>query len=506
MNPDDKSSMWLADAPSAAPTTPPSPGEPTGRVDVVVVGAGLAGLCTAMACVEDGASVVLLDAGRIAGRTTGHSTAKLTVLHGLVYDRLAREKGRETAAAYAASNVAALARLRNWISTLHIDCDLVDAPAYTCAATFDGLPAVEAEVAAATEAGLAVQFVDRTELTLPVAGAIALAEQAHFNPIAFASGLAEELRRRGVTIIEQCRVTQVEESAGGCLVRAAGLEIACDSAVITTHLPVADPALLAGRVRPERSYVVAGPTRHGSPPAGMYLAHDAGWSVRPASSPDGPVLLVGGEGHAMTDHVEGDSHYTALRTFAVDQLGVDVRHQWSAFDYATTDGLPFIGRLAPRSERRFVATGFHKWGMTTSVVAATIISDALAGRANPHRMVFDATRLLPTVNRELARNGAHVAANFIGERIKARPQRAGTPAPGEGLVVRRGIKTLAVACSRDGEVHTLDAACTHLGCIVKFNRAEQTWDCPCHGSRFGLDGSVLDGPATAALRPHPDER
>jgi len=179
---------------------------------------------------------------------------------------------------------------------------------------------------------------------------------------------------------------------------------------------------------------------------------------------------------------------------------VDVRHQWSAFDYATTDGVPFIGRLAPRSHRRFVATGFHKWGMTTSMVAATIISDALAGRHNPHGDVFDATRILPTITRDLAHNTAKVAGHFVGDRIKARPQHAKTLASGEGFIVRRGTKTLAVARDRSGEIYTLAAACTHLGCIVEFNRAEQTWDCPCHGSRFQLDGTVLDGPAKSPLQ------
>lgn len=499
MNHSGKTSIWLAGAGrrSATQATVDLPD----RVDVVIVGAGLAGLCTAMACHHDGATVAVIDAGPIAGRTTGHSTAKLTALHGLTYDRLTREKGEETAAAYALANLAALDRLRQWIRTMRIDCDLVEATAYTCAATSGGVSAVEAEVVAASRAGLPVEYVDRTELTLPVAGAIALARQGHFNPVAFAFGLAERLRSGGAHVLEHSLVTDIEETSSGCVVRGPGLEIACDAAVITTHLPIVDPGFLAGRVRPERSYVVAGPVAAGLPPTGMYLAHDAGWSMRPGSSAHGPTLLVGGEGHSMTDHVDGDSHYAELRTFATDQLGVDVRYQWSAFDYATTDGLPFIGRLAPHSHRRYVATGFGKWGMTNSMVAGTLISDAIAGRDNPHRSIFDATRILPTITRDLVRNTAEVAARFIGDRLKARPQPDHTPGPGEGILVRKGTKTLAVARDRSGELHTVNAACTHLGCIVAFNHAEQTWDCPCHGSRFTIAGTVLDGPAKSPLQP-----
>lgn len=490
-------SIWLTDA---GPNDP----EPDrlllpARVDVVVIGAGLAGLCTAVACLQDGATVAVLDAGRVAGRTTGHSTAKLTALHGLVYDRLSRTKGHETAAGYASANSEALLRLRRWVERFGIDCDLVEATAYTCAATQRGVAAVEAETEAARSAGLPVEYVDRCELSIPVAGAVALGGQAHFDPVAFADGLVAHLRRRGAHVVEWARVSDVEETASGCLVSGDRVEIACDAAVVATHLPVVDPGFLATRVRPERSYVVAGPTTDQAPPRGMYLAHDAGWSVRPASSAGGPVLLVGGEGHSMLDHVAGGDHYAALRAFAEERLAVEVSHQWSAFDYVTTDGVPFIGRLAPGSSRRYVATGFHKWGMTTSMVAATIVSDALAGRDNRHREIFDSTRVLATVTRDLVTNAARVTTRFVGDRVAAQRRADRAPAPGEGLVVRRGGKTLAIACDRAGVVHTLGAACTHLGCIVSFNQVEQTWDCPCHGSRFALDGHVLDGPATSPL-------
>ena len=149
------------------------------------------------------------------------------------------------------------------------------------------------------------------------------------------------------------------------------------------------------------------------------------------------MLLVGGEGHSMTDHVEGTEHYEALEAFARDRVGIDVQHRWSAFDYMTTDGVPFIGRLAPGSKRRFTATGFRKWGMTTGMVSAMIISDLIAGRENPYHETFDATRILPTVTRDLVRNTAKVAVRFVGDRISAR--RADDPAGADDdLGVRPG--------------------------------------------------------------------
>jgi glycine/D-amino acid oxidase-like deaminating enzyme/nitrite reductase/ring-hydroxylating ferredoxin subunit len=510
VDPTDPTSMWLTTATPDSPLLERAGGPPGPKVDVVVVGAGLAGLCTAVLCLQSGATVAVVEAGRVAGRTTGHSTAKLTALHGLTYAQLARGKGAEAAAAYAAANVDAMTKLRAHIAATKIHCDLVHATAYTCAATADGVRAVEEEAEAARTAGLDVEVMHTTELTLPVERAVALGGQAHFDPVALARGLVEQLRAGGAHVVEHQRITDIEESPEGCVVRGPGFELRSDAVVVTTHLPIVDPAFLAGRIKPERSYVVSGPVETATMPTGMYLAHDAGWSVRPwhpTGSSDvgrsGGMLLVGGEGHPMTDHVEGAPHYERLRAFARDRLGVDVRHQWSAFDYTTTDGVPFIGRLSPGSQRRYTATGFHKWGMSTSMVAAMIISDSIAGRPNPYSDTFDSTRILPTVSRDLFHNNARVAARFFGDRFRARSAPDDLPDRGEGVVVRRGGERLAISRDHDGVVRAVRAACTHLGCIVQFNGAEQTWDCPCHGSRFGLDGAVIDGPASEPLAMEP---
>jgi nitrite reductase/ring-hydroxylating ferredoxin subunit len=202
----------------------------------------------------------------------------------------------------------------------------------------------------------------------------------------------------------------------------------------------------------------------------------------------------------MIDEGSAAEHYHRLTSWATDRLGIDVHHRWSAFDYAPVDGLPFIGRLAPGSHRRFVATGFRKWGLTTSMVAAAIIADEIAGRTHDAAELFDATRQVSTVGRDIVTNNAKLAVRFIGDRIRTRSEGADDVDPGAGQVVRRGRRMVAMARTADGVQHTLDARCTHLGCVVKFNDAEQTWDCPCHGSRFALDGTVLDGPASQRLR------
>jgi glycine/D-amino acid oxidase-like deaminating enzyme/nitrite reductase/ring-hydroxylating ferredoxin subunit len=495
-------SYWLDHAPTTARRSRSAPGDDDvirmQGIDVLVVGGGMAGVCTAMHLHERGASVALVEAGEIGGRTTGHTTAKITALHGAVYHTLRSGRDHDVAVAYASANRRAVTDLRSLIERHDIDCDLTEATAYTCASTAEGVVRVEAEAEAAGAAGLPVRLTTETDLPWEVDLAVALDGEAHFHPVRFVRGAVERLRAASVPVVEGVRVLRIDEDRHGCTVRLEGdRTLRVGRVVQTTHLPVTDPAFLAARVRPERSYVVAGPAPR--VPAGMYLSTDQGWSVRPA--PGRPAtVLVGGEGHPMVEDVSSEERYERLFGFATDTLSVDVTHRWSAFDYAPVDGLPFIGRLTPRSHRRFVATGFHKWGMSFAMVSARILGDLLDGTPNDHADVFDATRVVRTIGVDIVRNNAEVAVRFVGDRLAAIE-----PAPdlraGEGSVTLVGRHPVAISRDTSGTLRSVRATCPHMGCVVKFNDGDQTWDCPCHGSRFALDGSVLDGPATDPLEP-----
>jgi glycine/D-amino acid oxidase-like deaminating enzyme/nitrite reductase/ring-hydroxylating ferredoxin subunit len=384
------------------------------------------------------------------------------------------------------------------IGDLGIDCDAVDAPAYTCVE--DDVEMLEKEYAAALACGLPVSWEVPTELPFPIAGAVMLADQLQIDPVKLCRGVVTRLRALGTSVFEGVRVTGVHEDADSCVVEGPGFAARCDVAVIATHLPIVDPALLAGRTTPVRSYVVACQGTADSP-KGMYLAADAGWSVRSAGA-DRRTVLIGGEGHSVLDSVDSGPHLERLEAWTRDRFGMKVSHRWSAFDYRSVDGLPFVGALAPGSERRYVATGFGKWGMSMSAVAADVIADRIGGRTTPATELFDATRLLETLSRAAVKHNVKVSKRFIGDRIRpshSDVQDANELQPGTGVVVRRGTSWLALSRGLDGSTHCVDAACTHLGCIVAFNAGEQTWDCPCHGSRFTLEGQVLDGPARDPL-------
>ena len=480
--------------------------------DVAVIGGGLAGVLTALRVAERGARVALFEARTVASRTTGHSTAKVTALHGSIYHRLISGKDLETATRYGHANLRAVEEIRTLIDDLDIECDAVTATALTCAER--DLQLVEREFEAATACGLPVTWTVPTELPFSVVGAVTMADQLRIDPVRLVDGLVTRLRTLGASVYEGIRINAVDEDRDGCTIGGPGFSVRATYAVLATHLPVIDPALIAGRSTPARSYVVAG--RVAEPPEGMYLAADEGWSVRatgPAVPPptrrttqprriaQSPNVIIGGEGHEMLDGVDSAPHLERLERWAVDRYGLEVSHRWSAYDYQSVDGLPYVGRLAPGSHRRFVATGFGKWGMSMSMVAADVIADLIDGRENPTAEILDASRLLPTMGRKVVKNNVKVAKRFVGDRAAALLAPSARLAPGTGVVVRRGTALVAMACDTDGRTHMVDAACTHLGCVVSFNSGEQTWDCPCHGSRFTLDGEVLDGPARDPLPP-----
>lgn len=433
------------------------------RPDIVVIGAGLAGLLCAERLSRDGRRVLVLEARRVAARTTGHSTAKVTALQGTRLQRIQAARGRDAAAIYAGASADAVHRLRSLVQEHRIECDWTNATAYTVAAGEQGVAEVERELSAATIAGLPVHTSDVGELPFPVAAAIGLDAQAHIDPVKLCEALVHVLAERGSSVVEGVRVRGVEETKDCCNVGLDEGMIVADVAVLATHLPVSDPALLAARVKPGRSHVVAGPPGDDIRIEGMYLAADAGWSIRPASE---GRLLAGGEDHPVGDMPDERRCTDRLRQWASTQLGIHPEAEWSAFDYTTTDDLPFIGRLQGGHDRRYVATGFAKWGMSTSMLAAEVIGAAIDGLEHPAAPVMDPHRPATLLRSDAVKNNVRVVGHFVGDRLSRRTR----------------------------------PTCTHLGCKVVANDAEGTWDCPCHGSRFTADGAVLDGPATRPLR------
>ena len=497
--PESNVSYWVATAPETG--FPPYRGDDL-KVDVAVLGGGITGLTTAMLLRQAGASVAVVEAGRVACGVTGYTTAKITSLHGLVYAKLASSFGQEGARVYGEANQEGLALIERLVEQLGIDCDFERLPAFTYTEDPRRVSAVEEEVAAAKQAGLPASFATEIGLPFPVEGAARLERQAQFHPRRFCVGLAEAIDGDGGRVFEQTRALDLRLGFP-CTVKTSHGSLRATHVVLATQLPFYDPAGLFARTSPSRSYALAVTLAEAAPP-GMYLSADAATrSVRPLVAGSHQAVLAGEE-HKVGHGGDTRAHYDALEGWARERFPVEsVDYRWSAQDYLPADNVPYIGRLLPGYGRLHVATGFKKWGMTHSAVAAMLLRDQITGRPNPWSGLFKATRLRPLASaKELAVQNLDVGLRFVGDRLLTlRPSPAWGLAPGQAGIRELDGEKVAAYRDDDGRLHAVSGRCTHLGCLVAWNAAERTWDCPCHGSRYGYDGKVVQGPAVDDLAP-----
>jgi glycine/D-amino acid oxidase-like deaminating enzyme/nitrite reductase/ring-hydroxylating ferredoxin subunit len=493
-------SLWVATSPCTA--YPPLSGDI--HADVAVVGGGITGLTAATLLHQEGRRVVVAEAGRVGSGVTGYTTAKLAALHGLVYDDLSRAYGDTGAAQYAEANLAAIAEVAALVARHGIDCDLEWRPAYTYTCDQSKVDKVWAEVAAARRMGLAASFTTETELPWPVAGAVRVDGQAQLHPRRYCIGLAAAVAGGGSRVFERTRALGVDEEEDGCTVRTDGGTVTADHVVVATHLPFLDRGAFFARCHPVRSYALSA-RLEGPVPQGMYLAADSPTrSVRSAFVEGEQVAILGGEGHKVGQDEDTRQRYGSLEGWAREHFAVRaVTHRWSAQDYVPVDRVPFVGPLSPGSERVLVATGYSKWGMTNGTAAARILADRIAGRDNAWASFFDTGRLNPRQSvKELLEENADVVKRFVGDRLRTETGRGvGDLGRGQAAVVAAGGERVAAYRDDTGALHAVSPVCTHLGCTVTWNTAETTWDCPCHGSRFTVDGKVIQGPALEDLEP-----
>lgn len=416
--------------------------------EAVVIGGGMAGILTAYFLEKRGVHTVVLEADRMGSGQTGGTTAKITLQHGLFYHRMTGLVGRERMAGYAAANREAVDNYRRIVEEERISCDFQRAGAFLYSRK-DVRP-LEEELAAAKQLGIEAIMTDKAELPFPVAGALEFPAQAMFHPLEFLEKIAEDL-----TVYEHTRAVSVE---GNTVVTDRG-RVKGKYIIFATHYPFINfPGYYFLRLHQERSYCIA--LKNAPHLDGMYYGIDPnGLSFRSA----GDYLLLGGLGHRTGENRKGGQYQKLWKAAQAYYPGCTVEKRWSAQDCVTVDGIPYIGRYSAARPQWYAATGFHKWGMTGSMVSAMLISDLITEGKSPYEKIFTPQRYLWKAS--------------LPEQLKD----IGHSAAGLGNIFSRAPR------------------CPHLGCRLKWNRAERTWDCPCHGSRFTPDGELIDNPAQKGL-------
>ena len=409
------------------------------RTDVLIVGGGIAGILTAYLLHEKGVKYVLVEKGRICSGTTGNTTAKITFQHGLIYDKILKSDGTEAARKYLAANRAAFDKYAELCGKTDCDYEIKDNYVYST----DDRRKLEKEVEALEKIGYIADLCENVPLPVKTVGAVKFPDQAQFNPLKFLSSVAE-----GLNIYEN---TFVREMRGNTAVTDKG-KIRADTVIAATHFPFINKhGSYFLKLYQHRSYVIA--LENAQDVNGMYVDEcDTGLSFRNYEG----LLLLGGGGHRTG---KKGGNWAELRAFAAKKYPDSrEKHFWATQDCMSLDGIPYIGRYSAKTHGFYVASGFNKWGMTGSMTAAMLLSDMILGKRNGFASVFDPSRSI--VKPQLFINGAEAVCNLL------------TPSK---------------------------KRCPHLGCALKWNEAERSWDCPCHGSRFTEHGRVLDNPANGDL-------
>ncbi|MDP9037289.1 MAG: FAD-dependent oxidoreductase [Myxococcota bacterium] len=501
--PSHSEAYWIATCPGRH--YPPLDGDR--EVDVVVVGGGITGITAALLLQRAGKHVAVLEARRIAAGVTGHTTAHLTEALDARYATLVRDFGAEGARLAAQASRAAIEQIAHLVDSKAIDCGWRRLPGYLYTEREADLEALHLELEAAKSVGLMVDMTRDVPLPFPARAALRFEDQAELHVREYLFPLCDEIEQRGGLLFEGSRVIDIEEDEPCRVVTERGT-VRAQHVIVAANAPL-NRILLQTKIAHYRSYALA--LRVSQPRLGglfwdtddpyHYLRSAPDEARRPGDT--GSLLIVGGEDHKTGTDEHTQARFESLLAYANERFTVEeVGFRWSAQVVEPADGLPLIGKNAFAS-RVYVATGYSGNGITFGTAAGMLLCDQVLQRENPWSKLFDPGRIKPLASvKDFIAENADVGLHMIGDRLRAPDAtHLREVGPGEGKIVRIHGRRLAVFRDPSGALHALSPVCPHLGCQVHFNDAEKSWDCPCHGSRFGVEGEVLNGPAMRGLEP-----
>jgi glycine/D-amino acid oxidase-like deaminating enzyme/nitrite reductase/ring-hydroxylating ferredoxin subunit len=484
------------------------------RADVCVVGAGIAGATTAYLLAREGRSVILLDDGRPGCGQTGLTTAHLSNEMDDRYTEILRLHGRDGARLAAHSHRAAIERIEAIAELEGIACDFERVSGYLFPGDGHSDRELDDELEAARDAGVDVERLSGPTVTGVKLGAcLHFPRQGQFHPMKYLNGLAAAIQRRGGRIHTGTRVTDVTGGGSVVVKTADNFTVTAGAAVVATNSPFVDTFAIHTKQAPYHTYVVAARVAPGAITHALYwdmvdpyhyvrLQRTTNAALGGDNDEALDLLIVGGEDHKAAHAQDAEARYAALedwmrRHFPAAQ---EVEFRWSGQVMETQDGLAFIGRNPADAANVYVATGDSGMGMTHGTIAGMLLTDLIAGRSNPWEELYDPARIRTGAAGEFVKENLDVALQYASWLTGGEVSSLDDIVPNTGAVVRDGLRKVAVFRDEAGELHRHSAVCTHLGCIVGWNAAASTWDCPCHGSRFDPYGKVVNGPANEDLR------
>ena len=471
------------------------------KTEICIIGAGLFGLTTAYYLSKKGKKVIVIEKGRIGEKVSGNTTGKITSQHGLFYNHLINDFGEEYAQKYLESNEQAIKNILKIIETENIECDLEEKNSYVYTTKQEEVIEIEKEVEAVNKLGKNAKFVNKIDLPFAIQGAIEFENQAQFNPRKYMYGLCERILKEN-DVYEFTTALEINKSMIGYDVITDKGTINAKHVVIATHYPIKNfPGLYFTKMYQSTSYVIAIKTNQ-KLPQDMYInVKEPFYSFRTAKYNGEQILLICGSDHKTGEPIANDGKYKELEKKAKELYpDAQILFRWNTRDCIGLDKVPYIGEFSNIMKNVYVGTGFKKWGMTLSNVAANIVSDDILGETNQYKDIFTATRVEPIKNRWEEKNMIKESVNSILlNKFKVEPEDIEKIKNDNGAIIKINGENIGIYKDIEGKVYAVKPNCAHLGCLLSWNNLDKTWDCPCHGSRFDYKGENIYEPAIKNL-------
>ena len=474
------------------------------KIDVCIIGGGLTGISCGYYLAKNNLKVCILEKDKIMEKTSGHTTAKITAHHGLIYKYLYDSYGKDTAKKYLESNQEAITNIKNIIDTENIDCDFEFQNNYIYTTDANGIKKIKDEIKILEKLDYNARFLNKISLPVSdVKAAVEFHHQAQFNPIKYAEGLSEYITTHNGLIFENSKVMKMKKVKNEYNVYTANNVVNAKYVIIATQYPIINfPGFHFLKMYSEASYLIAVETN--SPLfKGMYIDDNPpSYSFKSAVYKGKRILLVGGFNHKRGSKIDVTNSYNYLEQKA-KELYPDskVLYKWNSHDSISLDKIPYIGEFSNLYPNVYVATGFKKWGITTSNVAANIITDKILGKENQYEDIYTPLRLRPIKNRKEFTNMLKESSHsLLFNKLDLPAAKPNDINPGEGKIVNDNGLKIGIYKDENGKEYKIVPKCMHLGCELSWNSLDKTWDCPCHGSRYTYEGKLIYGPSKKNLK------
>ncbi len=472
------------------------------KADICIIGAGIFGISTAYYLSQNGYNVILIERNKIASKVTGHTTAKITSQHGLIYHYLLNQYGIDFAKKYFNANQGAITEIERIIQENNIECDFEKQNSYVYTTDKTELEKIQEEIEALDRINPDAKLVNKSQLPFSIIKGIEFKNQAQFNPIKYIQGLVRKLEENKVRIFENTTCFDIKQDNEEYICYTENNTIKSKYVVIATHYPFINiPGMYFAKMYQSSSYVIGVDTKT-ELFSGMYINIQSPiYSFRTAVDNGKKILLLGGLDHKTGENITYQDSYGKLEQKAKQWYpNLEVKYRWSTRDCITLDKIPYIGEFSNVLPNIFVGTGFNKWGMTSSNVAARIITDKIMKKENEYDEVFKSTRVNPIVNKDEVKNMVvQTTKSLVVDKLKKEENSIDDIKNETGGIIEKNGEKIGIYKDIEGKIHAVKPICTHLGCLLNWNAADKTWDCPCHASRFDYTGKNIYNPALKNL-------